>query len=273
MCELFAMSSRLPAGIDLCLEEFARHGGLTGPHEDGWGLANYANDGAVRLYKEAEPASDSEWVEFIETHRVRSTIVLSHIRRATQGGRSLMNTQPFRRELGGSCHVFAHNGDLPDIHRNPVFPLGFHQPIGETDSEHAFCSLLHRLEALWFGSPGLPGLEDRFDIVVDFARSLDRLGMANFIYSDGDAVFVHGNRRREKVSDPPRPPGLCLLDRAEGASPTGLYTSGLRISAGQDRGEMVLIASVPLTDENWRPLAEGELVVLRRGSVVASSIP
>ena len=174
MCELFAMSSRLPAGVELCLEELARHGGATGPHKDGWGIANYADDGAVRLYKEAEPASESEWVDFIETHSIRSTIVLSHIRRATQGKRSLMNTQPFRRELGGSCHVFAHNGDLSDIHHNLGFPLGFHRPIGDTDSEYAFCSLLFRLEELWLGSTAPPDLEERLAVIAAFARSLAR---------------------------------------------------------------------------------------------------
>lgn len=273
MCELFAMSSNLPAGVDLCLHEFARHGGLTGPHQDGWGIANYAEDGAVRLYKEAEPASDSEWVEFIETHRMRSTIVVSHIRRATHGGRSLMNTHPFRRELGGSCHVFAHNGDLPDIHHDPVFPRGFHRPVGETDSEYAFCSLLSQLEELWLAFPGLPDLEGRVEVVAAFAGSLTRLGMANFIYSDGDAVFAHGDRRREEVTDPPSPPGLHLLQRTDAASPSGFCTGGLQISPGHDRQEMVLVASVPLTGEDWQPLAEGELVVMREGRVLASITP
>lgn len=268
MCELFAMSSDLPVGVELCLEEFARHGGLTGPHQDGWGIANYAEDGAVRLYKEAEPASASEWVEFIETHRMRSTIVLSHIRRATQGKRSLKNTQPFRRELGGGCHVFAHNGDLPEIHKDPTFPLGFHRPLGETDSEHAFCSLLGRLEDLWLASSGPPGLQERRRIVAEFAGSLARLGMANFIYSDGDAVFAHGNRRRSNVADPPKPPGLHFLRRAAGDAPSGFSTDGLQIAAGCGRCEMALVASVPLTCEDWRPLAEGELVVLRAGRVV-----
>jgi predicted glutamine amidotransferase len=273
MCELFAMSSHLPAGVDLCLAEFARHGRATGPHKDGWGIANYANDGAVRLYKEAESAGESEWVEFIETHNMRSTIVLSHIRRATQGKPSLMNTQPFRRELGGNCHVFAHNGDLPDIQHNPGFPLGFHRPIGDTDSEHAFCSLLFRLEKLWLESTGPPDLEGRLAVVVAFARSLALLGMANFIYSDGDAVFAHGNTRRERTTDPPRPPGLWLLHRTERTSPLCLSTGGLRILAEPGGREMTLVASVPLTDEDWQPLAEGELVVLRRGSVVAPNTP
>ena len=37
MCELLAMSSRRPAAVNFCLDELARHGGLTAPYKDGWG--------------------------------------------------------------------------------------------------------------------------------------------------------------------------------------------------------------------------------------------
>ena len=111
MCELFAMSSRHPATVRMSLEEFSRHGGLAGPHKDGWGIAYY-EDGDVRLIKEPFAASDSVCLRFVQDHPYRSSAVISHIRRATQGRRSLANTQPFARELGGRMHVFAHNGDL-----------------------------------------------------------------------------------------------------------------------------------------------------------------
>ncbi|MES9904747.1 MAG: class II glutamine amidotransferase [Sedimenticola sp.] len=39
MCELFAMSSLEPASVSFSMEEFSRHGGLSGPHRDGWGIA------------------------------------------------------------------------------------------------------------------------------------------------------------------------------------------------------------------------------------------
>jgi predicted glutamine amidotransferase len=52
MCELFAMSSRHPTDARASLEAFARHGGLEGPHKDGWGLATtptrMCDCGAVR---------------------------------------------------------------------------------------------------------------------------------------------------------------------------------------------------------------------------------
>lgn len=269
MCELFAMSSRLPATVDLCLDELARHGGQTGPHRDGWGIAYYAEDGAVRLYKEAEPASGSDWVQFIEEHRLRGTIVLSHIRRATRGGRSLKNTHPFRRELGGKCHVFAHNGDLVGIETHPDFTLGFHRPMGETDSEHAFCALLGQLEQRWLSSSGVPPLEERLAVIVRFVRNLRRLGAANFVYSDGDTVFAHGNRRRRRVTEEPRPPGLYALNRVRGVNPDDYRIDGVRISSDSERQEMALVASVPLTGEAWRPLGEGEVLALRAGKIVA----
>src|SRR3970040_386769 len=109
MCELFAMSARHASTVSLSLEEFSRHGGLAGPHKDGWGIAWY--EGAdVRLVKEASGASDRACIRFIQDHPFRSTLVVSHIRKATQGSVSLANTQPFTRELGGRVHVFAHNG-------------------------------------------------------------------------------------------------------------------------------------------------------------------
>ena len=39
MCELFAMSSRLPSTVNLSLKTLADHGGGSAPHDDGWGSA------------------------------------------------------------------------------------------------------------------------------------------------------------------------------------------------------------------------------------------
>ena len=111
MCELFAMSSRLPADIAFSLEAFSRHGGLEGPHKDGWGIAHFV-DHDVQLVKEPLPASDSACVRFIHDNPFTATLVVSHIRKATRGAVALKNCQPFTRELGGRMHVFAHNGHL-----------------------------------------------------------------------------------------------------------------------------------------------------------------
>jgi glutamine amidotransferase len=165
--------------------------------------------------------------------------------------------------------VFAHNGDLVGIEVHPDLKLGFHRPIGETDSEYAFCALLGRLEQRWFSNSGVPPLDQRLEIVVRFAQILSSLGMANFVYSDGDAVFAHGNKRRYGTSDEPRPPGLHALHRVCGAHSDDYCTDGLRISAGPNQQEMALVASVPLTDEAWQQVQEGEVLALRAGEISA----
>lgn len=269
MCELFAVSSRHPVAVCFCLDEFARHGGLTAPHGDGWGVAYYAEDGAVRLYKEPEPASRSDWLRFIEQRRLHSTAVVSHIRRATRGPQSLKNTQPFQRELGGRIHLFAHNGDLPDLEAVPGMELGCHRPVGQTDSEYAFCALLNQLQDLWMQASDPPALEKRFAVVSSFARTVAPLGMANFVYSDGDAVFAHGNRRRNAEGDEPRPPGLFVLHRDCASSRSEFCAKGLLISSDIQSQVMTLVASVPLTSEAWQPLGEGETVALRGGEIVS----
>jgi len=263
MCELFALSSRLPTEVRFSLEAFSRRGGLAGRNKDGWGLAYYL-DNDVRLVKEAEPASDSACVRFLQEHPFASPVVVSHIRRATRGIPAMRNCQPFQRELGGHMHVFAHNGDLDFARLRARLPLGAYRPIGDTDSEYAFCALLDQLASAWRGeSP--PALERRRRIVGDFAAAIREFGPANFIYTDGEAVFLHGHRRMHGDGLPPHPPGLHVLQRHCGIHPSAWQGEGVHIAARAQQ-DVLLAASVPLSDEaGWRALAEGELVVARQG--------
>jgi len=168
------MPSRYDADVSFSLEEFSRCGGLAGPHKDGWGIAYYA-DGDVRLMKEAELASDSACVRFIRDHPFSSFLVVSHIRKATQGQTTLRNCQPFVREPGGTMHVFAHNSHLERGRLHALLALDLYRPVGETDSEYAFCAMLERLRGLWLDARGVPPLEERFGMLAEFARSALRI--------------------------------------------------------------------------------------------------
>lgn len=267
MCELFAMASLYPATVRLSFEEFSRHGGLAGPHKDGWGIGFYEGRD-VRLLREPGPASESACASLIREHSPASTLVLSHIRRATQGAAGLANCQPFARELAGRMHVFAHNGDLePGALASRSWP-GCYRPIGDTDSEHAFCALLERVRPLWINAVGVPPLADRLRVVAEFAVSMRPLGPANFLYADGDALFVHGDRRTHV--DGLRPPGLHVLARSCPIAPARFEATGLAIESIHGQQDVVLAASVPLTSsEAWQPLAEGELIAVQRGRIFA----
>ncbi|PLY14612.1 MAG: class II glutamine amidotransferase [Sedimenticola sp.] len=265
MCELFALSSLHPASASFSLDEFARHGGISGPHKDGWGIAFYEEKDA-RLIRDVASAGESPYLEFIRNNRQTSQIILAHIRLATQGERSLHNCQPFSRELGGRVHLFAHNGDLAEIN-SAEFPLGRFHPIGDTDSEYAFCHLMSMLEGLWLtGHP--PSLQDRYQIIREFAARIQPLGPANFIYSDGEYLFAHGHKRTQPGREGHHPPGLHYLQRTCTIPQPDNKFSGVNLNYGSKPQEVTLLASVPLSDEGWRPLSEGEILVLSRGTVL-----
>jgi len=162
-------------------------------------------------------------------------------------------------------HVFAHNGDLDPAILRARLPLGAYHPVGDTDSEYAFCALLHQLVPEWRDG-ATPALDRRRGIIEGFAAAIRALGPANFIYADGEAVFLHGHRRMHSDGLPPHAPGLHVLSRHCASEPSAWHGAGMDIAARPDQ-EVLLAASVPLTDEpGWRALAEGEIVVARQGS-------
>lgn len=259
MCELFAFCGEHPTLLRFSLQEFARHSDAT-RNADGWGIANYV-DGDVRLVKEAAVARDSACLQFIEQHPMRTTLLLSHIRRATQGTTAVRNCQPFMRELGGAMHVFAHNGHLDRAALQRLASSDEFRPVGETDSELAFCILLARLRPLWRAAAAPPAIDARRQVVAAFASELRELGPANFLYTDGDALFAHGHKRTQDDGEV-RPPGLHVLCQS---CAQGLDAEGLQIALPLVQGAQLLVASVPLSADAWRPLADGELLVAQCG--------
>jgi glutamine amidotransferase len=270
MCELFAMSSRVPATVSLSLEEFAKHGGLTNHHKDGWGIAYY-DDVDAQIIREPKPAFNSPHLKFVQSRGLVSKIVMSHIRKATLGELTLRNTQPFGKVLSGRVHTFVHNGMLREIGSVQALAKSPYQPIGETDSEYAFCILMERMSKLWERSNDSPSVEDRLNIVREFSDQLRPLGPANFIYSDSELVFGHGDKRTHE--DGMRPPGLYSLHRQCLQEPVPVESGGLSITTEAETQDISLLASVPLTDEVWQPLRRGEIVVMQDGFVIEENRP
>jgi len=244
MCELFAISSNHPTNVTFSLDEFSKHGGLMGPHKDGWGIAFYA-DKEAQIIKEASSASNSECLNFVKRHQIESKFIISHIRRATQGEVKLENTQPFCRELGGRMHVFAHNGDLHGITADKILKHSIARSMGNTDSEYAFCSLMDLLAGLW-NSKQEPSIEERINLVTYFSSLIRPYGPANFIYSDSELLFAHGHKRTHNDEKEFRPPGLHILSRAcsiEIENKPNII--GMDMQSTQTEQKVILVASVP----------------------------
>src|SRR5665647_2854437 len=194
MCELLGLSSNVPATVNVSLPTLAEHGRVSGTYNDGWGVGYYEGPD-VRLMKDSAAVGDSEWIQFIANHNLRSQLVIAHTRKATRGTRSYPNAQPFVRELAGRAHLFAHNGDLPGIFKSS----GFHADPGKIEA-----------------------------------------------------------------------PGLVSVQRQCQHDTIGSAASGLSIRG--DNQQVALFASVPLTNERWAPLAEGELVAACGGQLVARQL-
>ncbi len=245
------MSALLPTRVRFSFEIFARRGGDTGDHQDGWGVALY--DGVdCHLMREPEPAAASPMAMCFATHHLRSTVVLSHIRKATGDlPVSLANTHPFSREVSGRRICFAHRGQFPRIAEDPDFPLGLDRPVGQTDSEHAFCHLLCEIRAR-------RGLDAR-----GLKPHLDRLrarGVANIVLADGRTILAYADKDMHLL--------LRHCPRVEDGEIRDL--GGVTFGGFHGEQHVALIASVPLTEgEAWEPLAPGTLLVLRHGEVAA----
>lgn len=273
MCELFAVSSARAARVRLRFAEFATHGAPLQPlthvagNPDGWGAAYF--DGVdAHVLREPVPAVRSVFAQVLEHHDFHSPLVLAHVRRASRGPVSLANTQPFVRELGGRVHVFAHNGDLPQVQQ--LWPLAGDpraqpaRPVGETDSEHVFCHLLAMLAPLWRDPASPPDRLARMEVFAAFAEQARALGPANLLYSDGECLFAHAHRRRQ-ADGVVREPGLYLWLR-EPATSHEHEVAGLQVRGAHEQAHrLAMLASVPLGQGDWQALPAGTVVGLAQG--------
>ncbi|MGB3210104.1 MAG: class II glutamine amidotransferase [Desulforhopalus sp.] len=264
MCELFAMSSRKPSAVSYSLPAFAERGSYIRRSREGWGIA-YGHDEDVFLIKEAKPAADSPWVQFAAEQHLESHTVIAHVRHATIGKPVLQNTHPFRYVAHGRVHVFAHNGTLTGLSdRYPKNTMRY-KPIGQTDSEHAFCLMLERLDQLEEDSD----LNLRQEIIAEFTSEMTEFGAFNFLYYDGTALYAHAHRRvyeeNGQFTDP-KPPGLQMKNCQICAAGPEITCDGLNIQHAANR--TILIASVPLDEIGWEPLPEGVLLVLKGGEEI-----
>lgn len=269
MCELLALSTHPPTRQTLSLEALASHSGPDGRARDGWGVAYYEGHD-VALFREPRPAAGSALVRFLESSGPATHLAISHIRHATQGEISLANTQPFVREMAGLTHTFAHNGNLPGIQSSASLVVNHHRPVGTTDSEHAFCALLERWHAAFGLHPREPSLHQRLGVVAGFAAELRKLGPANFLFCDGTTLFAHGHRRIQPALGRIEPPGLWLLERQCEAPQLATACKGVALAPGVQR--VVMVASVPLSAEPWRALAEGEVLAISNGQVLGTAL-
>jgi glutamine amidotransferase len=257
MCQLLGMNCNTPTDIVFSFTGFALRGGHTDEHQDGWGIAFFEGAG-VRHLVDHQAAIRSPLAELIKAHPIKSENVIAHIRKATQGKVALENCHPFVRECWGINWVFAHNGDLPEF--MPELNGQF-LPIGNTDSERAFCYILQQLR-LRFGTMA-PALSDLSRTLKELCSEIAGFGTFNMMLSNGTALFVHCSTN------------MHYLIRQYPFNTAQLSDQDVSIdfsAVTTPKDRVAVIATQPLTNnESWQAFESGELKVFVDGACLTNS--
>lgn len=250
------MECNVPTDIVFSFSGLALRGGARGPHADGWGLALYEGR-AVRTFLEPAAAANSTLAAYVRNNPIKTLLAIAHVRKRTRGQVCLANTHPFVRELWGRHFTFAHNGTVRGVKRHR---LGRFTPIGNTDSEYAFCALMHRIERAFPG--GYPGTHALARAVAKAGAEIGKNGTFNFLLGDGSQLFARCATK------------LCYIVRCAPFKKATLSDDDLSVDFAEvttPKDRVAIIATAPLTrDEQWTMGRPGEMWVFRKGRLVAT---
>lgn len=253
MCQLLGMNCATPTDINFSFRGFSQRAGITSDHSDGFGIA-FFEDKACRLFVDNQSAVDSPLAELIRNYPIKSRNVIAHIRKATQGKINLENSHPFMRELWGRQWIFAHNGDLMGF--NPALS-GRYQPVGDTDSELAFCYILEQLSSRFGGVQ--PTLDDIFACLAEIAPQIAEYGTFNFFLSNGQALFSYATTKLHWIIREYPFQNAHLID-------VDMDIDFSTVTTPDDR--VAVITTEPLTNnETWQAYQPGEMILFKDGKI------
>ena len=257
MCQLLGLNCKNPTDAVFSFTGFVQRAGVTDHHADGWGIAFFEGgeqDRGLRHFVDHQPASTSPVADLIRRYPIKSRNIIAHIRKATQGVVALENCHPFVRELWGRYWVFAHNGNLidyaPQLHAN-------FRPVGQTDSERAFCWLMQELAK---SHASVPSVHELTLTLRELVPYISQHGVFNFMLSNGQALWAHASTH------------LCYVERKHPFSKAHLSDQDLSIdfadvTSTDDR--VAVVVTAPLTtNENWVTLPRGEVVAFVDGAML-----
>jgi glutamine amidotransferase len=235
------MNANVPT--DVCFS-FAGLAQRADEHKDGFGIA-FFEDRGLRTFVDHQSARESPVAELVRRFPIKSDVVVAHIRKATQGRVALENTHPFVRELWGRYWVFAHNGDLKGF--RPRLHAAF-KPVGDTDTERAFCWLMQELAK---AHAAVPSVAELTLTLRELLPQPAAHGNFNCLLSNGQALWAHCSSALHYV-ERAHPFGHATLADED-------VTVDFRsLTSPDDR--VAVVATEPMTcNEAWTPMHPGEL--------------
>lgn len=230
MCMLFGLCSREETLTNEYLKAFFKN---SPQHPDGWGLADISRSGTV-VEKESIEASKSHYLKERLSSPIASGLMIAHIRYATIGNVEYRNCHPFTgKDNLGRRWTLAHNGTIFDY---PPLASYLGVQLGDTDSERIFLYLRDSISTAQKAKGGKLTFDERFALIDGIVSDMARGNKLNLLLSDRRNLYVHTNCRDT----------LSYLEK-DGA---------------------VIIATAPLTGENWKPVPFTSLVAFRDGRLV-----
>jgi predicted glutamine amidotransferase len=230
---------------------------------DGAGIGTFDADGRAHVAK--QPLAAWEDHAFArEARDLKSTTFLAHVRYASTGAHTMVNTHPFEQD----GRLFAHNGAFGGLERldQRLAELGVSDLVhGQTDSERLFAFVT--AESRRAGGDVGEGITQAIKWI---ANELPVFSLNLIVTTATDLWAVRYPATHE----------LHILERDPAGvhgPPAPLEARSRRIHARSEdlaRSSHVLIATVPM-DHNpaWRPMAAGELVHVGPDLTVTSTFP
>ncbi len=273
MCQLLGMNCNTPTDIGFSFAGFRKRGGETDHHEDGFGIAFFEKSACgsgvgLRQFHDDKPSHTSPIADLVNHYPIKAMNVIAHIRKATQGTNCLANTHPFVREVWGEQWAFAHNGQMSDSFVKRTERLmnngnGEHYiPVGNTDSELAFCYLLNRLKATF---KSRPSDEVLFTFLTAQCRYLSANGLFNCLLSNGDWHLAYAGSLLFYLTRK-APFGEAHLSDGE------MSVNFSDVTTSKDKA--TILVTIPLTNnEKWQQLAVDECVIFKDGDVIFRDTP
>ena len=238
MCRLLGWATREPTTLRDLLgdEDLVDFTGLSAKHGDGWGVARATATG-VKVHKRPDAAHSSR--SFGAWARTSaSDLGMAHLRWATMGlGVGIENTHPF----SDGRVAFAHNGSVlsPASLDALVAPRVARLRRGTPDSERYFLALLTRM------ADGATPREALLDTVAQIARTSAFTSLNCLLITPDELI------------------ALCRYDPAGPLEDKDPEYYRLRYRVSED----AVVVSSSGWGRGWQELANGELLVVRRGSL------
>lgn len=134
----------------------------------------------------------------------------------------------------------------------------FH-PIGQTDSEYIFCFILDKIKEkkihIW--------KKEDFNWLNNLFAEINDFGKFNCLMSNGELLFCYFDKNSYN--------GLHYVKRKTPFSIINLIDEDFEINLAEEKSPKqagYLIASKPLTDEEWIEFLPGELKVFKGGEII-----